>query len=225
VKTATSSTAGRRLLKEDTYDRLKEMILDGDLAPGTFLSERQISRELGVSASPVRSALERLGLEGFITTSPQRGSLVREMSFRDVADLFEFRTAIETHTVRSLAGRLSADQVTELKAQLADQRKESQRKRPDIPRNVTLDMEFHIMLCRFHGNRQFVRSLTQVGDQIRQVILHVFGTRVERLVSNLEEHAAIAHAVINGHGDKATTLMKTHLRYGKEFILLGDTNS
>src|SRR6185437_11004753 len=64
---------GRGLLKERAYEEIRRLIVSGRLAAGTFLTERQLAAQLGMSKTPVRSALERLETEGFVRISPQQG--------------------------------------------------------------------------------------------------------------------------------------------------------
>ena len=75
----------RSLMKERAYADLKRMILDGELVPGSFLAERQLAARLGMSKTPVRSALERLEAEGFLSISPHQGAIVRELAVREIA--------------------------------------------------------------------------------------------------------------------------------------------
>jgi DNA-binding GntR family transcriptional regulator len=92
------------LLKEQAYQQLKQMLVDGTYVPGTFLSERRLAEQLGMSKTPVRAALERVEAEGYVTVSPQQGIVVRELSLREIKEHFEIRMALETHIVRRLAG-------------------------------------------------------------------------------------------------------------------------
>ena len=98
----------RVLLKDQAYENLKNLILEEVFAPGTFLSERQLAARLDMSKTPIRSALERLETEGFVTVSPQQGIVVRESSLREIVDLFDIRIALEVFVVQSIAGRLNA---------------------------------------------------------------------------------------------------------------------
>ena len=104
--------SARGLLKERAYDEIKRLILTGDLTPGTFLAERQLAARLGMSKTPVRSALERLESEGFISISPQQGAIIRDLSLDEIADQYEIRTALETFVVRTVAGRLTPNSST-----------------------------------------------------------------------------------------------------------------
>src|SRR6478609_4140209 len=111
----------RAFLKNEAYVQIKGKLLNGDYAPGSFLSERQLARDLGMSKTPVKAALERLQGEGYIAVSPQQGIVVRELSVREIADQYEIRAALESYTVRMLAGQLTADQVASVRANLRAQ--------------------------------------------------------------------------------------------------------
>src|SRR5579872_4371815 len=74
----------RSLMKEQAYAELKRLIQSQELAPGSFLAERQLAHRLGMSKTPVRSALERLESEGFVRISPQQGAIVCDLSLRDI---------------------------------------------------------------------------------------------------------------------------------------------
>ncbi len=117
----TSGPPDRGLLKEQAYVELKQLILSGAIAPGSFLAERQLAGRLGMSKTPVRAALERLELEGFVTVSPQQGILVRDLSLHEIADQYEIRIALEAFVVRHVAGRLAAPQVERLRDNLHEQ--------------------------------------------------------------------------------------------------------
>src|SRR5947209_1231778 len=93
------SGARRVLLKDRALAELKRMIRTGELSPGLFLTERQLADRLGMSKTPVRSALEQLEALGLVTVSPQQGILVREPSLPEVVDMFELRTAVEPYVV------------------------------------------------------------------------------------------------------------------------------
>src|SRR5205807_622714 len=131
----------RSFLKEQAYERIKQRLLNSDYPPGSFLSERQLAVSLGMSKTPVKAALERLESEGFISVSPQQGIVVRELSVREIADQYEIRAALESYTLRTLAGRLSPEQVARVRANLAAQAR--LRGSDEVARGVELDAEFH----------------------------------------------------------------------------------
>src|SRR5690348_15480667 len=75
-----SATGGAGQMKKRAYTALKRLLVSRSVAPGTFLSVRQLAKQLEMSSTPIRAALERLEAEGFITISPQQGIVVRELS-------------------------------------------------------------------------------------------------------------------------------------------------
>jgi DNA-binding GntR family transcriptional regulator len=208
---------GRGLLKERAYDEIKGHILRGELAPGTFIAERQLAARLGMSKTPVRSALERLESEGFISISPQQGAIIRDLSINEIADQYEIRTAIETFVARSIAGRLSGDQVVRVQANL-----EAQRANLDVgsvERGVALDEEFHTLFCEFLGNQEILRVMAQLSDKVHRVIFQVFTLNASRMVGSYEEHRGIAEAIIEGDQALASRRVEEHLNFGKIALL------
>jgi DNA-binding GntR family transcriptional regulator len=207
----------RGSMKERAYDEIKRRLLSGDYPPGSFLSERQLAEGLGMSKTPVKGALERLEGEGFITVSPQQGIVVRELAVHEVADQYEIRVALETFVLRTVAGRLTPEQVEQVRANLRDQ--EAIRGAGAVERAVALDAGFHTLFAGFLGNREILRVMGQLRDRMQRVITRVFRANPARIDSSIDEHTAIAAAVIGGDGPRAASLIEAHLERGKRLIL------
>jgi DNA-binding GntR family transcriptional regulator len=208
---------GRTLMKDRAYAVIKQYILQGDLASGSFLAERQLADKLGMSKTPVRAALERLEAEGFVTVSPQQGIIIRELTVHEIADQYEIRAALEAYTVRTLAGKLTSEQIARLRGNL--QLQVSLREENDVPRAVALDAEFHTLFCEFLGNREVLRVMSGLRDKIQRVIRKVFQINPGRAGMSYQEHCEIADAVIHGKGAEAARLIELHLERGKRFLL------
>ena len=207
----------RLLLKDTAYTRIKSRLLSGEYLPGSFLSERQLADGLGMSKTPVKAALERLEAEGWIAVSPQQGIVVRELSLREIADQYEIRVALESFTLKALAGRLTPQQVKRLRANLDAQAR--LRDSGDLTKGVELDAAFHTLFPEFLGNEEIIRVVGQLRDKVRRVVMQVFRLCPTRLESSYVEHEAIARAVIDGEGEKASELIVSHLERGKRLIL------
>ncbi|MER1968624.1 GntR family transcriptional regulator [Castellaniella sp. GW247-6E4] len=96
--------------EQHVYRQLRAEILSGRLAGGIRLNQDEIAKRLGVSRTPVRHALRRLGSEGFITNRPNYGSVVTSLSSRDILELFEMRSLLEGFAAScSLANLTDAD--------------------------------------------------------------------------------------------------------------------
>src|SRR5688500_18533113 len=140
---------GRRgagaLLKERAYAALRERILSEAFPSGSLLSERQLVAELGgMSKTPIRAALQRLEADGLVLVSPQQGILVREISLREIVEIFVLRLALEAFVAERLAGRLAPLQRAALDAILASAAACVQA--GDEVGYARLDAAFHLLL-------------------------------------------------------------------------------
>ena len=225
VEATLKNGAAASLLKERAYDELKRRILNDDYPPGSFLAERRLAEQLGMSKTPVKAALERLELEGFICVSPQQGIVVREFSVHEIADLYEIRAALESYTMRLIAGRLSEAQIARLRANLAALKKIGSQAEPgnhggrDVSSAVVVDAEFHILFTRFLGNNEFLRVMEHLRHKMHRVITKAFHLNPGRIDTSYEEHKAIVESVIAGNGKRAAKLIESHLEKGKQLIL------
>ncbi len=209
--------AGRGLLKERAYAEIKQRILSNALAGGAFLAERQLASALGMSKTPVRAALERLELEGFVTISPQQGIIIRDLSVGDIADQYEIRAALEAFVLRAVAGRLTALQLRRLQANLDAQK--ANLAGCYVERGIALDTEFHTLFSEFLGNREILRVMAQLREKIHRVISQVFTISHGRMSESYGDHCAIAQAVSAGDGALATRRLEEHLEFGKRCLL------
>jgi DNA-binding GntR family transcriptional regulator len=211
-----SPPSPRVLLKDVAYDRLKDMIVRGEFEPGRFLSERRLAAQLDMSKTPIRSAVERLANEGLLLVSPQQGIVVAEVSFGEIIDLFEIRTALESFVVGQLAGTLTPERArrltTNLDAQLAAARQ------GDVVENMRLDTDFHFLLCEFQGNREITRVMWRMRDRLARIIVGVLRQRPQRMLESVQEHRAVVEAIVAGDGQGAAAAMKAHLAWGQRFL-------
>jgi len=212
-----SPSRQRRLMKDRAYDSLKQLILSEKFEPGDFLSERQLAARLKMSKTPIKSALERLESEGFIRVSPQQGIVVQDLTLEEIGDHFEVREALETYVVRRLAGKLTAEQIARMKANLSAQ--QATVEQLDGLANRQLDSEFHLLWCEFFGNREIIGVMERLRDRIHRIISRVNLQSPSRLREGFEEHVRIAEAVFAGDGDLAAHAVEEHLKLGKLCLL------
>jgi DNA-binding GntR family transcriptional regulator len=211
------TAATRGLYKQRAYEQIKQMIVSGELAPGTFLTERPLASRLEMSTTPVRSALERLDHEGFVSISPQQGAAVRAFSFHEISELYEIRIALEPFVARRVAGRLTPAQLERLEASLAAQRENLTRR--DIAVCVQLDENFHTLFAEFLDNREILRVLLRLRDKTHRLFNRVFSLNPGRMDGSYAEHVAIAESVIHGPPHVAAERFAAHLEYGRRLLL------
>jgi DNA-binding GntR family transcriptional regulator len=209
--------AVRPTLANRAYGDLKALFQNGTYSPGDFLTEGELARRLKMSKTPVRTALTRLEMDGFVTVSPQQGIVVREPSIHEIIDLFDIRMALETFVVRRLAGNLRPQQTERLRENLNSQSRAV--KDHDNEAFTRLDTDFHLMLCEFLENREILQTMERLRGKLHRIILGIQIRSPERMVDGWREHESIAEAVSQGRGEQAAQRIVQHLEWGKKFLV------
>ncbi|MFG6500846.1 MULTISPECIES: GntR family transcriptional regulator [Sulfitobacter] len=201
-------------LGDATFKRLKAMILDGTLEPGTRLSEKKFADHLGVSRTPVREAIGQLVSEGLAKRSAGSAPVVSSVSLNEIMEILHVRSLLECEAARKAAS--SGKSTTEL----IDIRNKIQGfidgPRPTAAEHSALDMRLHFILAEMAGSNlllELIESLkvkTGMYDQ---------GSIPDRLVPGCEEHIALIDAVIAKEPDAASAAMKLHLSNVRESII------
>ena len=195
-------------LREIVFEAMREAIVSGRLAPGERLVEIKLADEMGVSRTPVREAIRKLELEGFVIMMQRKGAYVAGLSPKEIRDVFEIRSTLE-----SLAAKLAAERITEpqlelLKRQLADL--EEMIKTHEIEAVVKADITFHDILFSASGNARLVSMLSNLREQIhryRSMSLSYPG----RMSIALGEHRAIVKAIVEHKPDDAANAALRHM--------------
>src|SRR5512133_3113761 len=103
------ATVTRNMLRDQVREVLLERILNGEYAPGERIVETQVAQEFSVSQAPVREALRELEILGMVVSEPYRGARVREVTSRELAEIYPIRAAIEEVAAREAAKTLDGD--------------------------------------------------------------------------------------------------------------------
>ena len=119
-------------VRTQVFRQLEKAILDGDLAPGTSLTEVKLSQELGVSRTPIREALMQLELEGLVKTTHNKGAVVVGISSGDVNDIYLIRTKVEGLAARRAAQNISDEELDALMLRLFGPVKRKQYSEPKV---------------------------------------------------------------------------------------------
>jgi len=177
--------APRRSLREDVTERVRELIVDGTLAPAESLRDAEIAEWLGVSRTPVREALLELRRSGLVQTTPGRATVVAPLDAAAIADARDVVAAMHRLITESAVPRLSADQVA-LMREINDEFVAAQR-RGDLDAAYAADGRFHDVLVDVAGND----AARSVLDQYEPVL-----QRAERLrfASHRGQDSAANHA-------------------------------
>ena len=213
--------ARKRARPQQVYERLRELIIDGRLAPGARIVETDVAARLGVSRTPVRGALQRLQQEGFVVDSPtlqQTRPTVAPLTSEDARELFLLVGALEGLAAhRAALGTLP--QRTALAASLADINEAfasaAASKRPDHGRIFELDEQFHRGYMIAAGPRVLSIHATVKPQAERYERLYVSMLEAE-LQTSVIEHRAIVRAIRSGNAPGARAAVETNWRNAAE---------
>lgn len=199
--------------EQSVYKRLRELIARGECPPGTVLRERRIAARLGVSRTPVREALARLEVEGFVQRGRGGGVVVARLSKNDARELFLLRRAL-TELLATEAALARSPRVKALLERHIEASKEAVEAH-DVERAMALFREFDDLLgdiARIPRAKAFLRTMRDQLAMIGGVTLKHPG----RLMRVHEEHRRIAEAVIRGDVLAARDAAAEHIRYAQE---------
>ncbi|TNF21375.1 MAG: GntR family transcriptional regulator [Rhodobacteraceae bacterium] len=187
------------------YEILRERIIGGAVSPGTALRQDEIARELGVSKIPVREALLKLEVDGFVTFRKNRGATVRDLSTGEILNLIEIRSALECRALDlAIPNMIEADYAAadEILATYAAATQEA-----DLS---ALNLKFHQTLYEPCGNPILLRLISDVQQRIGPA-LRAFVTQTSGLQRPQAEHLEILAACRAQEGGRAASLLRDHI--------------
>jgi len=203
-------------LRELVFEALRQAILDGVLEPGERLMEVQLAEELGVSRTPVREAIRKLELAGFVVMIPRRGAYVADISLKEVSEVFEIRGALEALAAELAAERASEEELENLERMLVEIGKAIDTR--DVELLIDLDTRFHDALFKASRNERLCQILSSLREQIQrfrtQTLSHPSRMRVA-----LEEHRRIVEALAARDGDLARRLAMEHIESAENSLM------
>ncbi|MFK4101549.1 GntR family transcriptional regulator [Streptomyces sp. NPDC019531] len=199
------------------YEGLRSLLLSGSIAPGTRLTEADLTRMFNVSRSTMRSVLVRLAQEGYITSEVNRGVRTRSFSVEEAADILEARETLESALAGKAAERATDEEIAALRQTLAEMEEAQSRGDQD---------------AYSRGNRRFHQQIKEASHQ--KTLAHAYDTLLYPLVmrqyrnlavphprsGSLEEHQAIFLAVLTRNPEAAVAAMRHHVGSARRALLL-----
>ncbi|MCU1557623.1 MAG: GntR family transcriptional regulator [Microbacteriaceae bacterium] len=200
------------------YSILRNEILDGELSAGTALAEVEQSTRLGVSRTPLREALARLGADGLVSGHSGRGVVVTEISADNITQLFEVREALEEQAARLAARHRDVTVFETLRAEfrLAHELLESDD--PARRKYYELVARLDAAIDDAVGNPFLVSTLDGVRTHVAR-IRRLSHDNPERLREAAREHLMIVDAIIDGSESLAAHATQLHLYRSLKSIL------
>lgn len=200
----------------EIYESLQGAILLGRLKPRERLVEDDLILRFEATRHAVRRALDELEREGLVLRQPNRGAQVRDYSRKEVEDLYEIRTALETLAASRMERPVAPEFIEELKA-LADKHREASadKRYLDLSR---LNNAFHEKLYSGAGNPELSAAIRHYSVMTQPIRSRGFSSQDLRETA-IAEHFAMIAALEAGHLDRLVELCRDHIRWPKEYYL------
>jgi DNA-binding GntR family transcriptional regulator len=212
-------TGSRRAnLHETVVGRLRDLIVEGILAPGARIAERQLCESLGVSRTPLREALKVLASEGLVELLPNRGARVARLDDSDIENMFQVMGALE-----ALAGSLACAHISEVElAEIAALHYEmlAQYMRRDLPGYFRLNQAIHAAIVAAARNPILAATYQSLAARIRRA-RYFANLSDERWQHAVAEHEAILQTLQARDGPRLARLLEEHL-HNKSVVLRGE---
>lgn len=187
-----------QLIQVKVYEQLKDMILSGRLKNGTIYRGAQLAHDLGVSRTPVRDALNRLGQDGFVDIIPSIGFCLHEPNEKDLRNILQFRSAMETYCARLLSEDFAAGMPDALSAASALKDSIEQLEKLDLEKDLEtfaqIDLSFHRELITYADNDIF-NMYYDINLFLIKQCLHRALTMPQRMEKTISEHKSIYEAI------------------------------
>ncbi|MEW6726070.1 GntR family transcriptional regulator [Desulforudis sp. 1088] len=204
-------------LREVVFESLREAIITGRLRPGERLMELQLAEELGVSRTPVREAIRKLELEGFVVMVPRKGAYVAGITDKDITDVFEVRSALEALAAGLAAERITEEEIEELERLVV--RYAETTSSQNIQAIVEEDTKFHDVIYRASRNQRLIQIVTNLQEQIQRFRLTTL-SRPGRTKEALVEHRKIVEAISERNIELAQQLAREHIESAENSLLV-----
>ncbi len=195
-------------LRDRVLDALRDAIVSGELKPGDPLIELELSAQLGVSRAPLREAIQILSREGLVETVPYRGSIVRNLSRRDIEELYSLRSVLESFAIQRIIQQKDPEQVARLRAVFDTMLVAAQQGDLKVVNNI--DREFHDTLIELSDHNLLVMTWSSVSLRVRQVMAlrNRRNSDITRIAYN---HLPIIQAIEEGDESQALRLIREHV--------------
>jgi len=197
-------------LREQIGESLSAAIVSGELAPGSMVSVPGLAAEFGVSATPVREAILDLEQRGFVSSVPNKGFRVTEVSIQELQEIVAVRTLLEAPVMAALAGRVPAVEMPKWR-ELAEQISEHA-DAGNLTEFLETDREFHLGLLSLHGNSRLVAIVKELRSQTRMVGMAKM-TNTPELSRAGREHHEMLDLIEQGEGAELEALMASHFAH------------
>ena len=192
------------------YDLIKQKIIEGELPPLTDISEEELQKELEISRTPIREALQTLQKEGFVYIYPRKGTIVSEVTEDLIREIYHMRRMNEAHIVKQASKRMPEEWLVALRDAFLNPPMEggasAQRRYM-----MNIDRELHQGFLKYCNNRFLQSIMAIVYEHNHRIRLRVSDPRMTAGDHSVEEHIEIIDAVLSKNDERIDAIVALHV--------------
>jgi len=206
----------RHVLHHEAALRLRQLIVEGTIAPGAKLNERELAERLQVSRTPLREAIKTLAAEGLVELLPNRGAVAVQLSVQDVADTFEVIAGLEAQSGELAAQRITESELAELRA-LHDEMLAAHTRR-DLSSYYALNAQIHDRINAAARNPVLRQTYRNVNARL-QALRFRSNFDERKWQRAVQEHEQMVQLLATRDGAGLRAVMLQHLAHKRDAVL------
>ena len=200
----------------ELVDLLRRAIISGEYKPRERLVENELAQKYAVSRTPVREAIRKLELEGFVVMIPRRGTYVADISIKDITEIYEVRTCLDVLAAGLAAERITDEELDTMNVYLHEIGQHVANM--DINKIVEVDTAFHDVLYNASRNER----LRSIINNLREQLTGIRGRSMSypgRLVETMDEHRNLVDAIASRDVERAQHAARVHIENAEHTLL------
>ncbi|AXI00193.1 GntR family transcriptional regulator [Sporosarcina sp. PTS2304] len=180
-------------LADQAYNLLKKAIITGELKDEEALPEESLSKNLGISRTPLRDALNRLAAEGLVIQMKGRPAIVASFTKENSLEFMEIRSILEVHSIEKVVAHVNTEFIATLVENLSEQ--SDAINRDNYQDFIELDREFHILLASLNNNAELKKMIERINTGVNRAFLILSSTVPQSAKDAYQEHIEIVEAL------------------------------
>ncbi|MBX3610979.1 MAG: GntR family transcriptional regulator [Hydrogenophaga sp.] len=206
----------RPVLHEQVASRLRQMLVEGVIAPGAKLNERELCEVLHISRTPLREAIKMLAAEGLVELLPNRGSVAVALDEEDVRHTFEVMAGLEAQSGQLAAARVTDAEVAEIEAMHFEMMAAYTRR--DLSAYYRLNAAIHRAINAAAKNPVLTATYNQVNARL-QALRFRSNQDGEKWQRAVQEHEAMVNALKTRDGAALARVLTQHLHHKRDVVI------
>ncbi len=203
-----SDTINRRSLHDELLDRLRSVIVDGELEPGAKVPERELCERYGVSRTPMREALKVLAAEGWVTLMPNRGAMVSALTLEELEETFPVMGVLEALSGEMACANITDDEIAAI--QMLHEAMAIHYQKRDLIRYFRRNQQIHEAILEAARNPTLSKIYRELAGRVRRA-RYIANMSEQRWVQAVREHEQILDALTQRDGPRLARILKRHL--------------